>query len=138
MRTHGLRVERSEEERNVLLRSQDSSVTACIPSACLGPVAGDAPRRSFLRPDPASAKAVLHQALSACQIAELTVRPLAKLPCHEDYCLPWGWRCLSPYWYSTPNWRDYLRLLGRSARDGLIAAATLRNGGRMNPSALLA
>jgi hypothetical protein len=121
MRTHGLRVERSEEERNVLLRSQGfkryslhSPVLAWVPwpathrgEASFGRILPP-PKRYYIKP------------LSACQIAELTVRPLAKLPCHEDYCLPWGWRCLSPYWYSTPNWRDYLRLLGRSARDGSL------------------
>ncbi|MDX2227612.1 MAG: glycosyltransferase family A protein [Verrucomicrobiae bacterium] len=32
---------------------------------------------------------------------------------HEDFCSPWGWTCLKPYWFTGLN-REYLRLVIKS------------------------
>jgi len=54
--------------------------------------------RYFLRP------------LTGSQTAVLKNRSLKDLVYHEDFCLPWGWRCLSPYWF-TRSRREYLKTL---------------------------
>ncbi|MHB8694008.1 MAG: hypothetical protein ACYDHH_22445 [Solirubrobacteraceae bacterium] len=32
--------------------------------------------------------------------ARLTAAPLGEIPFHEDWCLPWGWRALRPFWFT--------------------------------------
>jgi hypothetical protein len=58
-------------------------------------------RRYYLRP------------LDAAKIRRLVERPLAEPAFLEDYSEPWGWRCLSPFWYTRFSWRrhgpQYLR-----------------------------
>ncbi len=34
---------------------------------------------------------------------------------HEDYCLPWGWSCLSPYWFTKFS-NEYWKYLWKSIR----------------------
>lgn len=43
--------------------------------------------------------------------------PAGTLAYHEDYCLPWGWSCLSPYWFTRPS-TEYLAWLYRSFQHG--------------------
>jgi len=43
------------------------------------------------------------------QIDILTNSDLKDIPTHEKYCFPWGWKCLSPYWF-TGGRRDYIKL----------------------------
>lgn len=51
--------------------------------------------------------------LSPEQIDRLKKADLHTLPYHEEYCLPWGWRCLSPYWFTKGRW-DYAQRLWRT------------------------
>jgi glycosyltransferase involved in cell wall biosynthesis len=37
--------------------------------------------------------------LTTEQVRALTSRPLKELAYYEDYCFPWGWGCLTPYWH---------------------------------------
>lgn len=43
---------------------------------------------------------------------------LKKIPFHEDYCLPWGWNCLSPYWFTKLS-REYWMCLWKSIRHNV-------------------
>ena len=118
IKKHGFRINGSENERNGVLHPQGfkryslhSPILAWIPwpttfrkRASFGQVLPP-PRKYYLKP------------LSSDQINKLTLRPLNVMPCHEDYCLPWGWRCLYPYWFTKPNWKEYITLLWFSARD---------------------
>ena len=48
--------------------------------------------------------------LSPRQIDRLTDRPLSEVPYHEHYCRPWGWACLTPYWFfGRRDYQDYTR-----------------------------
>jgi len=46
------------------------------------------------------------------QIGRLANRPLEDIPFAEDYCLPWGWSCPQPYWFTASNPQEYNRLAG--------------------------
>ena len=47
--------------------------------------------------------------LSPRQIGRLAGRPLSQIPYHEDYCRPWGWACLTPYWFfGRRDYQDYV------------------------------
>lgn len=35
---------------------------------------------------------------------------LSEFPFCEDYCFPWGWKCLSPYWFTRGRY-EYIKLL---------------------------
>ncbi len=37
--------------------------------------------------------------LTTEQVRKLTSRPLQELAYYEDYCFPWRWGCLTPYWH---------------------------------------
>lgn len=52
------------------------------------------------------------------QVRRLKARDPAVLPYHEDYCRPWGWAALSPYWYTRVDHPDYVRHLAANARRG--------------------
>jgi hypothetical protein len=60
-------------------------------------------RKYFLKP------------LTEQQIADLRVKGLSEIPIHENYCYPWGWRCLKPYWF-TKGRREYARMLWQMRR----------------------
>ncbi len=65
------------------------------------------PRRAyFLKP------------LDAAQIEKLKNMPLSAIPYQEHFCLPWGWRCLSPYWFTKFSRKYYLRYLRQCMKDG--------------------
>ena len=53
------------------------------------------------------------------QIRRLTSRPLEEIPFAEDYCLPWGWSCPTPYWNRPDNYDGYRRALYRKWRKRL-------------------
>lgn len=36
---------------------------------------------------------------------------------HEDFCFPWGWRCLSPYWFTKKSF-EYIKLLMQGLLSG--------------------
>lgn len=59
--------------------------------------------------------------LNGEQVRRLTSRPLEEVAYYEDYCFPWGWGCLTPYWHgvftSSSYWK-YIRLLSRLVRIG--------------------
>jgi hypothetical protein len=40
----------------------------------------------------------------------LRSRPLEDIPFLEDYSVPWGWKCLQPFWYARPS-LEYLKLI---------------------------
>ncbi|TSC59247.1 MAG: hypothetical protein Greene041619_83 [Candidatus Peregrinibacteria bacterium Greene0416_19] len=48
--------------------------------------------------------------LSQEQIEKLQSLPLSEFPLHEDFCLPWGWWCRTPYWF-VPDRREYRTML---------------------------
>lgn len=64
---------------------------------------GWAPTRSFPR------KKYFLKPFTEEQIKKLNINPLDRLPFHEEYCKPWGWKCLSPY-YFTGGRKGYLKL----------------------------
>ncbi len=55
--------------------------------------------------------------LDEIAVARLRNLPAGTLAYHEDYCLPWEWSCLSPYWFTRPS-AEYLTWLYRSFRRG--------------------
>ncbi len=56
--------------------------------------------------------------LTQRQIDTLRSMTPEQIPFHEDFCLPWGWRCFSPYWFTRFTWKEYLPLLWKSIRHG--------------------
>jgi len=50
--------------------------------------------------------------LESHEIKRLLSRPLEEIPYTEDYCLPWGWSCPTPYW-SIGETKEYKRLLSK-------------------------
>jgi glycosyltransferase involved in cell wall biosynthesis len=48
-------------------------------------------------------------------VSRFLARDLAELPYHEDWCRPWGWRTLSPYWFTRLG-PEYVRLLAARRR----------------------
>ena len=63
--------------------------------------------RLFLRP------------LSPEQVSQLNSRGISEIAFHEEFCVPHGWWCLSPYWY-TRSGREYLRSLWIWMRGGQL------------------
>lgn len=64
------------------------------------------PRRAFfLKP------------LDDAQIATLKAMPLSDIPYQENFCPPWGWKCLSPYWFTKFSWKHYTRYLKQCIKD---------------------
>lgn len=51
------------------------------------------------------------------QIQKLEGQGVSAIPCHEDFCFPWGWRCLSPYWF-THNRGEYIKLILKGILKG--------------------
>ncbi len=56
--------------------------------------------------------------LDDAQIKKLQSLPLSVIPYHEHYCLPWGWKCFSPYWFTKFSWKHYMRYLKECITDG--------------------
>jgi glycosyltransferase involved in cell wall biosynthesis len=107
---HGFRFNGSENETSAFWRERDyrlyslhSPVLAWLPTHLDG-IARPRVERFYLKP------------LDDGQIARLTSRPLAEVPYHEDWCLPWGWACLRPYWFTRRDAEEYFRLLLGSFR----------------------
>ncbi len=58
--------------------------------------------------------------LSPEQIVRLRAIDCARLPYHEDFCFPWGWSCISPYWFTNLH-REYFSLLLQGMLKGKCA-----------------
>ena len=60
--------------------------------------------------------------LSVEAVAALVSRPLEQLPELESYTVPWGWHCVSPFWFTRMSSRadvaSYFRLLMAFWRNG--------------------
>jgi glycosyltransferase involved in cell wall biosynthesis len=62
-----------------------------------------------------------YRPLTAEQVVSLKALSLDNRAHHEDFCFPWGWRCLSPYWYSD-DWRTYFDCYRRALLSGDLIA----------------
>lgn len=115
---HGFRFGQSENETSAYWRQRGyrfyllgSPVLAWIPWPTIfssGKQDGSLkppPHKYYLKP------------LDLSQIRRLNNRPLEEVPYHEDYCVPWGWACLRPYWFTTFS-DEYIRWIWLSFRQG--------------------
>jgi hypothetical protein len=63
---------------------------------------------------PPVGKYYLHP-LSSGAVETLTGRPIEKFPIADDYCKPWGFALLAPYWFSTPG-LEYVERLTKCSK----------------------
>lgn len=46
------------------------------------------------------------------------LRSSTDIPFAEDYCLPWKWSCLSPYWLTKFSWKYYKKYAWERIKNG--------------------
>lgn len=85
--------------------------------AILEQTLGPPPREYYLKPIDDSAA------------ARLEARPLEDIPFHEQWCLPWGWSALQPFWF-TAHGDEYPALLAESIRRGTAGIPRWIGSGR--------